>query len=135
MILADRLDRVGEAIAIARRARRIALQSIVVGMGLSLAAMLAATVGWLVPVPAAIVQEVIDVAVILNALRALTPAHGSSGRRITAEQALALHHDHQALFRDLDRLRTIVDTMDDASPETAGARIAKYCILRGRSLG
>jgi heavy metal translocating P-type ATPase len=125
VILADRLDRVGEAIVIAQRARRIALQSIVVGMGLSFAAMSAATVGWLLPVPAAIVQEVIDVAVILNALRALTPAHGSSGRRFTAEHALALHHDHQSLFRDLDRLRTIVDTMDDASPETAGALIGE----------
>jgi heavy metal translocating P-type ATPase len=125
VILADRLDRVGEAIVIAQRARRIALQSIVVGMGLSLVAMAAATVGWLVPVPAAIVQEVIDVAVILNALRALTPAHGSGGRRFTAEQALALHHDHQSLFRDLDRLRTIVDTMDDASSETAGELIGE----------
>lgn len=123
VILADRLDRVGEAIVIAQRARRIALQSIVVGMGLSLAAMSAATVGWLAPVPAAIVQEVIDVAVILNALRALTPANSNSGRRITAEQALALHHDHQSLFGDLDRLRTIVDTMDDASPEAAEALI------------
>ena len=62
VILADRLDRVGDAIAIAQRARRIAVESIVVGMSLSALAMLAATVGWLAPVPAAIVQEVIDVA-------------------------------------------------------------------------
>ncbi|MCP3463368.1 heavy metal translocating P-type ATPase [Bradyrhizobium sp. CCGUVB23] len=123
VILADRLDRVGEAIIIAQRARRIALQSILVGMGLSLAAMVAATVGWLDPVPAAIVQEVIDVAVILNALRALTPAHGSAGRRISAEQGLALHHDHQALFRDLDRLRKIVDAIDEVPPDTAAALI------------
>lgn len=123
VILADRLDRVGEAIMIAQRARRIALQSILVGMGLSLVAMVAATVGWLDPVPAAIVQEVIDVAVILNALRALTPAHGSAGRRISAEQGLALHHDHQALFRDLDRLRKIADAIDDATPDSAAALI------------
>jgi heavy metal translocating P-type ATPase len=123
VILADRLDRVGEAIVIAQRATRIALQSIIVGMGLSLAAMLAATAGWLAPVPAAIVQEVIDVAVILNALRALTPAHGSTGRRIPAEQGAALHHDHQALFRDLDRLRNIVDAIDEATPDTAASLI------------
>ncbi|OCK53621.1 heavy metal translocating P-type ATPase [Bradyrhizobium sp. LMTR 3] len=123
VILADRLDRVGEAITIAQRARRIALQSIIVGMSLSLAAMVAATVGWLAPVPAAIVQEVIDVAVILNALRALTPAGGRGGRRITVEQGLALHHDHQALFRHLDRLRTIVDALDDAPPENAASLI------------
>jgi hypothetical protein len=123
VILTDRLDRVGEAIMIAQRARRIALQSIIVGMGLSLAAMVAATVGWLAPVPAAIVQEVIDVAVILNALRALTSAHGNASRRISAEQGLALHHDHQALLRDLDRLRKIVDAIDDATPDTAPALI------------
>ena len=123
VILTDRLDRVGEAIIIAQRARRIALQSVIIGMGLSIAAMVAATVGWLDPVPAAIVQEVIDVAVILNALRALTPAHGSAGRRISAEQGLALHHDHQALFRDLDRLRKIVDAIDDVPPDAAAALI------------
>ena len=123
VILTDRLDRVGEAIIIAQRARRIALQSIIIGMGLSIAAMVAATVGWLDPVPAAIAQEVIDVAVILNALRALTPAHRNAGRRISAEQGLALHHDHQALFRDLDRLRKIADAIDDATPDSAAALI------------
>ncbi len=125
VILADRLDRVGEAIMIAQRARRIALQSIVVGMGLSLVAMAAATVGWLDPVPAAIVQEVIDVAVILNALRALTPALVRGGPRISAEQGLTLHHDHQALFKDLDRLRKIVDALDDVKPESAAALIGE----------
>ncbi len=79
VILADRLDRVGDAIAIAQRARRIAIESIVVGMSLSALAMLAATAGWLAPVPAAIFQEVIDVAVILNAhghgLSAMSRAH------------------------------------------------------------
>lgn len=125
VILADRLDRVGEAIVIAQRARRIALQSIVVGMGLSLVAMVAATLGWLDPVPAAIVQEVIDVAVILNALRALTPALVRGGPRITTEQGLTLHHDHQALFKDLDRLREIVDALDDVTPEFATALIGE----------
>ncbi|UPT89214.1 heavy metal translocating P-type ATPase [Bradyrhizobium barranii subsp. apii] len=125
VILADRLDRVGEAIIIAQRARQIAMQSIVVGMGLSLVAMIAATVGWLDPVPAAIVQEVIDVAVILNALRALTPALGTGGPRITAEQGLILHHDHLTLFKDLDRLRKIVDALDDATPESAAALIGE----------
>ncbi|MCG2641313.1 heavy metal translocating P-type ATPase [Bradyrhizobium sp. GCM10023182] len=125
VILADRLDRVGEAIMIAQRARRIALQSIVVGMGLSLVAMVAATVGWLNPVPAAIVQEIIDVAVILNALRALTPALARGGARISAEQGLALHHDHLALFKDLDRVRRIVDALDDATPESAAALIVE----------
>jgi len=123
VILTDRLDRVGEAIVIAQRARRIALQSIFVGMGLSLVAMAAASLGWLAPVPAAIVQEVIDVAVILNALRALNPPLVRTGPRLTAEQGLTLHHDHQALLGDLDRLRHIVDALDDAVPEAAATLI------------
>lgn len=123
VILADRLDRVGEAIVIARRARHIAVQSIIVGMGLSLLAMLAAALGWLLPVPAAIVQELIDVAVILNALRALTPAGIRSGKTMTAAAGRELHHNHLALFRSLDRLRTIVDALDDALPARAAVLI------------
>ena len=125
VILADRLDRVGEAIVIAQRARRIALESIVAGMGLSILAMLAATFGWLMPVPAAIVQEVIDVAVILNALRALTPAYGRAGRHMTAADGRELHRDHLALIGNLDRLRSIVDALDDATPESGAALIAE----------
>ncbi len=71
VVLVDRLDRVPAAMRIARRARRIALQSVVAGIGLSTAAMLVAAAGWLSPVQGAVVQEMIDIAVILNALRAL----------------------------------------------------------------
>jgi P-type E1-E2 ATPase len=125
VILADRLDRVGEVIVIAQRTRRIAIESIVAGMGLSILAMLAATYGWLTPVPAAIVQEVIDVAVILNALRALTPAYGRAGRSMTAAAGRELHRDHAALIGNLDRLRSIVDTLDDATPEGGAALIVE----------
>jgi heavy metal translocating P-type ATPase len=125
VILADRLDRVGEAIVIAQRARRIAIESIVAGMGLSALAMLAATFGWLMPVPAAIVQEVIDVAVILNALRALTPAYGHAGRSMTAAAGRELHRDHLALIGYLDRLRSIADGLDDATPENGAALIGE----------
>ena len=125
VILADRLDRVGEAILIAQRARRIAVESIVAGMGLSILAMLAASLGWLLPVPAAIVQEVIDVAVILNALRALTPGFGHAGRRMAAADGRELHRDHLALIGDLDRLRGIVDALDDATAESGAVLIAE----------
>jgi heavy metal translocating P-type ATPase len=125
VILADRLDRVGEAIVIAQRARRIAIESIVAGMGLSTVAMLAATFGCLLPVPAAILQEVIDVAVILNALRALSPGHGHTGKSMTAAAGRELHRNHLALIGDLDRLRSIVDALDDATAERAAALIAE----------
>ena len=125
VILADRLDRVGEAILIAQRARRIAVESIVAGMGLSLAAMAAATLGWLAPVPAAIVQEVIDVAVILNALRALAPAYAHAGKSMTVEDGDRLRRGHQALIAHLDRLRSIVDALDDVAPEKGATLIAE----------
>ena len=71
VILIDRLDRVADALAISRRSRAIAVQSIVAGLALSGAAMVVAAFGYLTPVAGAVLQEGIDVAVILNALRAL----------------------------------------------------------------
>jgi heavy metal translocating P-type ATPase len=125
VVLADRLDRVGEAIVIAQRARQIATESIVAGMGLSGLAMLAAAAGWLAPVPAAILQELIDVAVILNALRALQPARGRARRTMPAAAGRELHGKHVALIHSLDRLRSIADALDDAGPESAIALIAE----------
>jgi heavy metal translocating P-type ATPase len=71
VLLTDNLERIAEAVDIARRSRRIALQSVAVGLGLSVAAMVAAAFGYLQVVEGALLQEAIDVAVILNALRAL----------------------------------------------------------------
>ncbi|KKB83705.1 haloacid dehalogenase [Devosia limi DSM 17137] len=71
VLLVDHLDRLLPGIEIAQGARRIALQSVAVGLGLSVAGMIAAALGYLTPVQGAILQEAIDVAVILNALRAL----------------------------------------------------------------
>jgi cation transport ATPase len=71
VLLVDQLDRVLPAIRIARRSRTIAVQSVVAGIGLSFAAMIAAALGHLPPVEGALLQEAIDVAVIFNALRAM----------------------------------------------------------------
>ena len=71
VLLVDRLDRILPALRIARRSRRIALESVYAGIGLSVIGMIAAAFGYLEPVQGAILQEIIDVAVILNALRAL----------------------------------------------------------------
>ena len=71
VLLVDRIDRLRTGFVIARRARAIALQSVVVGIGLSVLAMLAAGFGYLQPVQGALLQEAIDVATILNALRSL----------------------------------------------------------------
>ncbi len=71
VLLVDTLDRIVPAIEIARRARFIALESVYVGIGLSTLGMIAAALGYLTPVEGALLQEGIDVAVILNALRVL----------------------------------------------------------------
>jgi len=73
VILNDDLSRVAEAIEIGRRTMRIARQSIWVGLSLSGAAMVVASLGYISPVFGALLQETIDVAVILNAVRASTP--------------------------------------------------------------
>jgi P-type E1-E2 ATPase len=71
VITVDRVDRVVDAVHAGRRALFIARQSVVAGMSLSIAAMAVAAAGYLPPVGGALFQEVIDLAVILNALRAL----------------------------------------------------------------
>ena len=125
VILVDRLDRVSDAVMIARRARAIAVQSIVVGMAMSGVAMGAAAFGWLTPVAGALVQEAIDVAVILNALRALRPGHRFGHSAMPAARARALRQDHERLDQELDRLRAIADALDDAEPAAAVALIAE----------
>ena len=64
VIVVDRIDRLGDAMQVARRSQHIAHQSVIVGMGLSMVAMVVAAVGLLPPTQGALLQELIDVAVI-----------------------------------------------------------------------
>ncbi|MFY9899241.1 MAG: heavy metal translocating P-type ATPase [Xanthobacteraceae bacterium] len=125
IILVDRLDRVSDAVMIARRARRIALQSIIAGMGLSALAMGFAAAGFLPPVAGALSQEAIDLAVILNALRALTSGHKFGHQKMPAAAATTLAADHRRMEPTLDRLREIADALDSAEGVTAVQLIAE----------
>jgi len=78
VILADDPTRIVEAIQISRRTVRVARQSILVGLGLSGAAMVIASFGYIPPLVGALLQEGIDVAVILNALRAAMAARNKA---------------------------------------------------------
>ena len=71
VIVIDRADRIPFAVRVGRRSLHIARQSVVAGLALSVGAMGVAALGYLPPVWGALFQEVIDVAVILNALRAV----------------------------------------------------------------
>jgi heavy metal translocating P-type ATPase len=73
VITVDRVDRVVDAVRIGQRTMTIARQSVIAGIALSVGAMGFAAAGYLPPVAGALLQEAIDVAVILNALRALLP--------------------------------------------------------------
>jgi len=76
VLLVDDVARVGDAVAIGKRTRLIALQSIGVGLGVSGLLMIVAAGGYIAPTVGALLQEALDVAVILNALRA-----GGAARR------------------------------------------------------
>ncbi len=123
VLTVDRLDRVGDAVAVARRTRRIALQSVIAGMSMSLVAMGAAAAGLLPAVWGAILQEIIDVAVILNALRALIP---SGTVHLAAEDAALTRHfqaEHRAIRADIDAVRAAADALGDLEPAEAVARV------------
>ncbi len=124
VLTVDRLDRLGEALVIARRSRRIALESVVVGMGLSLGAMVVAAFGYLPPVWGALLQELIDVAVILNALRALRDT--TSANRLSGEEAALARRfsaEHRTLRPDLARIRDVADHLDVGRPAESIARL------------
>jgi hypothetical protein len=88
-------------------------------MTLSGVAMLAAAFGWLPPVAGALTQEAIDVAVILNALRALGPGRSFGHMPMPASESTELAAGHVQLSVALDRLRAIADDLDDADAEAA----------------
>ena len=123
VLLVDRLDRVAEAVAIGKRTRAIALQSIVAGMTMSGLTMIAAAFGYVTPVAGALIQEAIDVAVILNALRALSPIRAFDVPPMSEAAASVLREEHERLEKSLERLRQIADALDCCEPEEAATYI------------
>ncbi|HYL52718.1 MAG TPA: heavy metal translocating P-type ATPase [Acidimicrobiia bacterium] len=124
VLTVDRLDRLGEAVAIARRSRRIALESVLAGIGMSLLAMFVAAVGYLPPVWGAALQELIDVAVILNALRALKDTGGAV--RLRTDEAMLTRRfsaEHTTLRPDVAHIRTVADALDLSRPAESLAMV------------
>ena len=124
VLTVDRIDRIGDAVLIARRTRRIALQSVLAGMVMSVAAMGVAAVGLLPAVWGALLQEGIDTAVILNALRALLS--GTTAKQLSErDTALAgrFRDEHLAIRDDIDELRTAADALGVVSSDQAMAGV------------
>jgi heavy metal translocating P-type ATPase len=82
VIILDDLSKVATAVRVGRRTVQVALQSIWIGIGLSVALMLAAAAGYVPAVAGALTQELVDLATILNALRALSPGHHGPGSMV-----------------------------------------------------
>jgi soluble P-type ATPase len=124
VLVVDRLGSLVDAIEIAQRSRRIAVQSVVIGMGLSLIAMSFAAVGLLIPLVGALVQEGIDVIAILNALRALKgEPRAQAGPKLSPELSARLRAEHEELVPRLDSIRDAADDLDRLPPDEALARL------------
>jgi heavy metal translocating P-type ATPase len=125
VLVVDRLDRLAEAIRIARRSRAIALQSVTIGMGLSFVGMAFGAVGFLRPVWGAVVQEAIDVAVILNALRALTGDRSRRRGPIGSDVGERFREEHREFVPWLARIRSVADRLDALPPPAARTELAE----------
>jgi heavy metal translocating P-type ATPase len=125
VLVVDRLDRLIEAVRIARRSRAIALQSVWAGMGLSIAAMGFAASGLLSPIAGALLQEIIDVIVILNALRALRGEREryDESAGVTVKLGERYQAEHHRLLPGVKRIRHIADRLDDVSPKDVRAEL------------
>ncbi|MEX2487622.1 MAG: heavy metal translocating P-type ATPase [Nitriliruptoraceae bacterium] len=124
VLTSDRLDGLADAIIIARRTRRIAWQSAVTGIGLSAIAMVFAAAGYLTPVAGAIVQEVIDVGVLFNALRALrVPGRPVWRLRALPKIPAGALAEHDGYDAKLERLGVVADQLPELQPDDARAAL------------
>jgi heavy metal translocating P-type ATPase len=136
VLLVDRLDRLAEALAVARGTRRIAIETVSIGIGLSILAMPFAAAGLLPPVAGAVLQEVIDVAAILNALRVLTVRiPGRPLRPLPAADVARLTEEHARMTDLLARLRAVADLLTVPPPPAIASALAEIAaLLRERLL-
>ena len=113
VLTVDRVDALADAILIARRSKRIAMQAVLVGMGLSLGAMVVAAVGLLPPAAGAVVQEVIDVLAIGIALRAVLPGrvHSIAMAAEDVATAVRLRAEHDAVLPLIEQIRSVADAL------------------------
>ena len=130
VLTVDRLDRLGDAMTTARRAGTIARQSVLLGIGLSIGAMGFAALGLLAPAAGALLQEGIDAAAILNALRARRDDRHH--RPIASNDSSVARHfaaEHELLRPELNRIRLAAEALATAPDEAIGTVRAVYQFL------
>jgi heavy metal translocating P-type ATPase len=124
VLTVDRIDALADAILIARRSKGIALQSVLIGMGLSLVAMVVAALGLLPPAAGAVVQEVIDVLAIGIALRGVLPGkvHTIAMAPADVQTALKLRAEHDAVLPLIEKIRSAADGLSTLACDLGPAR-------------
>jgi hypothetical protein len=135
VLTTDRIEGLLLATRIAQRTRRIALESVFAGMGLSLVAMAFAAAGYIGPVAGAVLQEAIDVLVILNALRALGGGGLTRPRGVdTKRLAQGLASAHRSLKPHIGELAALAARLDSLPPHEARAQLEQVREMLEREL-
>jgi heavy metal translocating P-type ATPase len=134
VLLVDRLDRIVDALRIAKRTRKIAVESVIAGMLLSSAAMIVAAVGLLPPIYGAMLQEVIDVAVIANALRALQIPSTAKAGRLARVDADRLMREHVELGPITEQIRELADSLPGLPASAVAGELARVNDLLSNKL-
>ncbi|MEO8106199.1 MAG: heavy metal translocating P-type ATPase [Actinomycetes bacterium] len=124
VLTVDRIDRLADVMAIARRSSRIARQSVVVGMGLSAIAMVVAAAGYLPPALGALSQEAIDVLAIAVALTALRPPPQVTPKVSEADAEVVRRHlaEHLTVAQTVERVRGVADRLGDSDGDLPALR-------------
>jgi heavy metal translocating P-type ATPase len=123
VLAVDRLDRLADAMAIAQRSRRVAVQSVLLGMGLAFVFMGVGAVGAFTPAVGALIQEAIDVTSILNALRALGSGRRQPSPSPTTDVAERFRREHIEFAPEVQRIRAAADNLDRLEPAELRAEL------------
>jgi soluble P-type ATPase len=117
VLVVDRLDRLVDAILIAKRSRSIAVQSVWLGMGLAFGFMFLGAFGAFGPVAGAVIQELIDLSSIANSLRAVRG--GPQARRAGPSMDVAerFRAEHREFAPELQRIRATADRLGTLEPD------------------
>jgi heavy metal translocating P-type ATPase len=129
------IDRLADAVETARRAHGIAVQSAALGIGLSFVAMVAAAAGFLVPAAGALVQELIDVLAVGNALRALRGSPHADVPVAARRLITRFRGEHAGLADARAAVRDAADALSTGLTDEAQARVgAAHRVLVDRIL-
>jgi len=123
VLTVDRLDRLVDAMTIAQRSRTIAIQSVLLGMGLAFCLMGLGAFGLFTPAVGALFQEAIDVASILNALRALGSGSKAPAGGPGTDVAERFRQEHVEFAPEVQRIRTVADRLDAMEPAELRAEL------------